>query len=256
VYVLLPLLVTVPQATPPSSIFPPRPPVSVMLTPPVPLPSLPRRPRPRPPTRRRSPNPRLPGPVLRMAVRSMTPTHELDHSRPLPVSPRYQIPLFASLGLRSIAVDCMGYGDTGVSDDLRDYSYKTHADVVAAIARAIGARSVVMGGHDWGGATVYRVAQWYPDLVSHVFSVCTPYPTVVKPFISTRQLSETVGGVRSVGWGWWWADTSCRVYRSLVISCSSGARTFSWSLLSGMRRRCGSFCWEFTVGDARVGSCS
>lgn len=34
---------------------------------------------------------------------------------------------------------------------------------------------IILGGHDWGGMVVYRTAQWYPDLVSHVFSVATPY---------------------------------------------------------------------------------
>jgi pimeloyl-ACP methyl ester carboxylesterase len=33
----------------------------------------------------------------------------------------------------------------------------------------------MLGGHDWGGAIVYRVASYYPKLVSAVFSVCTPF---------------------------------------------------------------------------------
>ncbi|KAL8916716.1 MAG: hypothetical protein Q9208_008363 [Pyrenodesmia sp. 3 TL-2023] len=27
----------------------------------------------------------------------------------------------------------------------------------------------------WGGAIVYRIYLWYPSLVSHIFSICTPY---------------------------------------------------------------------------------
>lgn len=45
--------------------------------------------------------------------------------------------------------------------------------------------------HFRGGAVVYRVAQWYPQLVSHIFSVCTSYAPPTKDFISTKTLSET-----------------------------------------------------------------
>nr|POE62252.1 isoform 2 of bifunctional epoxide hydrolase 2 [Quercus suber] len=63
----------------------------------------------------------------------------------------------------------------GVSPNLSDYTLKAHADGIAGIAKAIGARQIILGGHDWGGMVVYRTAQWHPHLVSHVFSVATPY---------------------------------------------------------------------------------
>ncbi|KAK5110183.1 hypothetical protein LTR62_006179 [Meristemomyces frigidus] len=101
---------------------------------------------------------------------------------------RYQIPLLASLGLRCIAIDCMGYGQTGTSSNIADFSYKTHADAVAAIAKEIGAPRIILGGHDWGGMVVYRIAQWCPELISHVFSVATPYMPVQEQFVGTEQL--------------------------------------------------------------------
>jgi soluble epoxide hydrolase / lipid-phosphate phosphatase len=39
-----------------------------------------------------------------------------------------------------------------------------------------------------GGFVVWRAAQWYPDLVSHVFSVCTPYTAPHKQYFSTEDL--------------------------------------------------------------------
>ena len=62
---------------------------------------------------------------------------------------RYQFPLLTSLGIRTIALDCMGYGETGASDELRKYGFKAHADVVAAIAKKIGTHKIIIGGHDW-----------------------------------------------------------------------------------------------------------
>lgn len=35
---------------------------------------------------------------------------------------------------------------------------------------------------------VYRFAQWYPDLITHVFSVCTPFMPPSDQFISTSEL--------------------------------------------------------------------
>lgn len=79
----------------------------------------------------------------------------------------------------------MGYSDTGASPDLRDYSFKTHADAVGAIVRELGGKRVVLGGHDWGGMAVYRVAQWLGrEVVGWVFSVCTGFVPVMERWVS------------------------------------------------------------------------
>ncbi|KAK5128039.1 hypothetical protein LTR85_005156 [Meristemomyces frigidus] len=101
---------------------------------------------------------------------------------------RYQIPMLLSLGLRCIAIDCMGYGETGTSTNIHDFTFKTHADAIAGIAKAIGVPKIILGGHDWGGIVVYRTAQWYPELVTHVFSVATPYWGPTENFITTEEL--------------------------------------------------------------------
>lgn len=89
---------------------------------------------------------------------------------------RYQIPLLTSLGLTCIAPDCMGYGRTDAPlHTLRDYTYKRAADDLATLARQLGITQCIIGGHDWGGAVVYRVALYYPRLISALFSICTPY---------------------------------------------------------------------------------
>ena len=85
----------------------------------------------------------------------------------------------------------MGYSDTGSSSNLQDFSFKTHADAIAGIAKVIGVHKIIIGGHDWGGFTVYRVAQWHPDLVTHVFSVCTAYAPPMEKYVSTEVLSKT-----------------------------------------------------------------
>ena len=73
---------------------------------------------------------------------------------------------------------------------LHEYGFKKHADASTAIAKQIGASRIILGGHDWGGIVVYRVAQWCPDLVSHVFSVCTPYWGPTDQYIPTEVLAN------------------------------------------------------------------
>jgi soluble epoxide hydrolase/lipid-phosphate phosphatase len=74
---------------------------------------------------------------------------------------------------------------------LRLYSIKRAADDISELAKQLGAQRIILGGHDWGGFVVYRTAQWYPELVNHVFSICTPYAAPSKQFIS---LAEMVNG--------------------------------------------------------------
>lgn len=74
--------------------------------------------------------------------------------------------------------------------DLRLYSIKRAADDISELARQLKAPSIILGGHDWGGFVVYRTAQWYPELVTHVFSVCTPYAPPTDRFISASELAD------------------------------------------------------------------
>lgn len=39
-----------------------------------------------------------------------------------------------------------------------------------------------------GGAIVYRIALWYPDFVTHLFSVCTPYWAPSKEYMPLDKL--------------------------------------------------------------------
>lgn len=87
----------------------------------------------------------------------------------------------------------MGYASTGASPNLADYSFKSHADAIAGIAAENKISRAAIGGHDWGGILVYRVAQWYPNLITHIFSVCTAFvPVNEGKFVSTKDLAAGV----------------------------------------------------------------
>ena len=86
----------------------------------------------------------------------------------------------------------------GASSNLHDYGFKAHADAVAGIAKELEVTKIIVGGHDWGGAVIFRIAQWHPDLVSHLFSVCTPYFKVHSEYLSTETIIQN--GVPQFGY--------------------------------------------------------
>ncbi|KAF9872621.1 hypothetical protein CkaCkLH20_09800 [Colletotrichum karsti] len=89
---------------------------------------------------------------------------------------RYQIPMFLSLGYQVVVPDCLGYGQTSSPEALEEFTLKSMADDVKALSEHVApGERIVLGGHDWGGALVWRVALWHPSLLRGVFSVCTPY---------------------------------------------------------------------------------
>ncbi|KAK0630784.1 Alpha/Beta hydrolase protein [Bombardia bombarda] len=112
---------------------------------------------------------------------------------------RYQIPALLSLNLRVIAPDMLGYGRTSAPQPLADYSLKSAAaDLAALAAHVVGPNAqVILGGHDWGGAVVWRLCLWHPQLVRAVFSVCTPYwpasPAWVDPATTVAKLLPHFG---------------------------------------------------------------
>lgn len=88
-----------------------------------------------------------------------------------------------------ICPDLPGFGRTAPHPThLPSYSFKSVATATAQLAAQLGADKIILGGHDWGCAVVYRVALWYPELVSHLFTVCVPYypPTSVWTTLEER----------------------------------------------------------------------
>ncbi|KAF4976203.1 hypothetical protein FZEAL_7095 [Fusarium zealandicum] len=96
---------------------------------------------------------------------------------------RYQVPYFVSLGFRVVVPDMLGYGGSDAPQSLEEYTYKSlAADIKELSQKFVGEGQIILGGHDWGGALVWRIAMWHPELIKGVFSICTPYFTPSKTF--------------------------------------------------------------------------
>lgn len=106
---------------------------------------------------------------------------------------RYQIPYLTSLGFRIICPDMTGYAGTDAPQDLTHYTHKSiSADMKVLVEQIIGeGKQIILGGHDWGGAQVYRQAMYHPELIKAVFSVCTPFAPPTPTYVSLKEVVET-----------------------------------------------------------------
>ncbi|KAL8795312.1 MAG: hypothetical protein Q9195_002182 [Heterodermia aff. obscurata] len=94
-----------------------------------------------------------------------------------------------------ICPDLMGFGGTAAPkvppESIAYYGFKRAADDIIQLATQLGISQFILGGHDWGGAIVYRIALWYPDRVTHVFAICTPYTPPSKDYVPLEKLVKS-----------------------------------------------------------------
>ncbi|KAM0330487.1 hypothetical protein ACHAQA_003431 [Verticillium albo-atrum] len=105
---------------------------------------------------------------------------------------RYQIPSLTAAGYQVVAPDMLGYGRTSAPRDLRRFTLKNMSEDLAALIRGVvgAGEQVILGGHDWGGAMVYRAALWHPELYKGIFSVATPYFPPVTTYVDLADQIE------------------------------------------------------------------
>jgi len=84
-------------------------------------------------------------------------------------------PALEASGFRVAAFDLPGFGRSDCPDDVGRYAADALADQIAAVTRALGRDRVVLFGHDWGGAVVWRAAQRHPDRVAGMIALCTAH---------------------------------------------------------------------------------
>jgi haloalkane dehalogenase len=84
----------------------------------------------------------------------------------------------AGRGIRSIAVDLVGFGRSDKPTEMADHSYARHVGWVrAALEDGLGLEGVTVLGQDWGGLIGLRLAAEAPDLVTGFAAANTGLPT-------------------------------------------------------------------------------
>jgi len=89
---------------------------------------------------------------------------------------RHQIPALARAGLRVVAPDMRGFGDSDKPRGVADYTIETLTSDIAQLVRAIGAERVTLVGHDWGGIVAWWFAMRHPELLDRLTILNCPHP--------------------------------------------------------------------------------
>lgn len=87
---------------------------------------------------------------------------------------RHQLPALAAAGMRAVAVDLRGYGDSDKPP--RGYDLWTLSGDVAGLVRALGERQADLVGQDWGGILGWCTAALHPRLVRSVTVLAAAHP--------------------------------------------------------------------------------
>lgn len=97
---------------------------------------------------------------------------------------RHQLPLLREAGLRAVAVDLRGYGDSDKPP--RGYDGWTLAGDVGGLIRALGHTDATIVGHAEGGLVARAMAVIYPRIVRSLVLIASPHPSSLRHAVLTR----------------------------------------------------------------------
>jgi len=91
---------------------------------------------------------------------------------------RHVIDVLTEAGLRSVAVDLVGFGRSDKPVEQTDHSFAAHVEWVRVLAfDVLGLEEVTLVGQDWGGLIGLRLVAEHPDRFARVVAANTGLPT-------------------------------------------------------------------------------
>lgn len=85
----------------------------------------------------------------------------------------------AARGFRAVSPWLRGYAPTALPP--RDADLETLGRDVLALIEALGERSAIVVGHDWGAAAAYAAASLEPARIKQLVTIAIPHPAALKP---------------------------------------------------------------------------
>ncbi|MGY1821174.1 alpha/beta fold hydrolase [Geodermatophilus sp. SYSU D00079] len=86
-------------------------------------------------------------------------------------------PRLAEAGLRTYAVDQLGYSPGARPAEVGAYALPNLAQVTADLMTAMDVPRADVVGHDWGANVAWALAAWHPDRVRTLTAVSVPHPS-------------------------------------------------------------------------------
>ena len=116
------------------------------------------------------------GITMRIAEMGSGPLVILVHGWPESwYSWRHQLPALAAAGYHVVAPDMRGYGKTGKPSAVEDYDIQHLTADIAGIVDALGEKTAVLVGHDWGAIVAWHCMLLYPDRFTALVAMSVPY---------------------------------------------------------------------------------
>ncbi|MCG5217680.1 alpha/beta hydrolase [Streptosporangium sp. KLBMP 9127] len=88
---------------------------------------------------------------------------------------RHQLPVLAAAGFRAVAIDVRGYGRSSKPEAASAYRMLELIEDNVAVVHALGERTAVIVGHDWGATVAANSALVRPEVFSAVGLLSVPY---------------------------------------------------------------------------------
>lgn len=105
---------------------------------------------------------------------------------------RHQIPVLADAGYRVVAPDLRGYNRTERPTGVDSYHIEHLADDITALIAALGHKSAILVGHDWGSLIAWETAMRSSACVDQLVVLNSSHPALFE-----RELSRLRGLVRA-----------------------------------------------------------
>jgi pimeloyl-ACP methyl ester carboxylesterase len=88
---------------------------------------------------------------------------------------RHQLPALAAAGYHAVAPDLRGYGASDKPNAIEEYRMTALLDDCTGLLGALGEKSAVVIGHDWGAAMAWTLAALRPERVRAVVGLSVPH---------------------------------------------------------------------------------
>jgi len=88
---------------------------------------------------------------------------------------RHQLAALAEAGFRVVAPDMRGYGQTDAPTEIEGYTQLHLVGDMVGLLDALGAKSAVIVGHDWGAPVAWHAALLRPDRFRAVIGLSVPF---------------------------------------------------------------------------------
>ncbi len=88
---------------------------------------------------------------------------------------RHQLPAIAAAGYRVVAPDMRGYGKSDKPAAVEDYDIQHVTGDLVGILDALGEKTAILVGHDWGAIVTWHAMLLHPDRFTALVAMSVPY---------------------------------------------------------------------------------